>query len=445
MIIAPVKNKLNATLGVAFGIAIGIGSVIGVGILRTPGAIAALVPNPLLIMLCWMLGGVYVLLGVGTYAELAAMLPKAGGSYNYIKRAFGNFSGFYAGWMDYIVNAIGPAYFCIVISEYLALLLPALGGYEKAVAIIILFLFTILHLVNVKTGSIIQQVMSLIKVIMFLSLVIALFIFSDNVEASLFNTAPIQTLATGGLLVGFFKAMQLVLGTYDGWMSACVFAEEDKNPGRNIPRSLFIGASIVIAIYLLVNASFLHVLPVDTLAKSPLPASDAALLIFGQSGATVVTIIAVVSLLSILNVYMMIPSRILFGLSRDGFFNAAFATVNKGGTPVYALLVSAALSCALIVIGSFGALFSLAAFLLLIVLLLTFSSLLALRKKEPELLRPYRSKGYPYTTYLLIACTAALFIGFAIADVKNMLIIVTLFIFSSILYYFLVKNKVEKK
>lgn len=441
MIIAPVKVKLNATLGVAFGIAIGIGSVIGVGILRTPGEVAALVPNPLLIMLCWLLGGVYVLLGVGTYAELAAMLPKAGGSYNYIKRAFGNFTGFYAGWMDYIVNAIGPAYFCIVISEYLALLLPALHGFEKPVAITILFLFTMLHLVNVKTGSIIQQVMSLIKVIMFLSLVIALFIFSDNVDGKLFNATSVNTLAKGGLLVGFFKAMQLVLGTYDGWMSACVFAEEDKNPGRNIPRSLFIGASVVIAIYVLVNASFLHVLPVATLAKSALPASDAALLIFGQSGATVVTIIAVVSLLSILNVYMMIPSRILFGLSRDGFFTESFVKVNKGGTPVYALLLSASLSCILIIIGSFGALFSLAAFLLLIVLLLTFSSIIALRIKEPELIRPYRSKGYPYTTYLLIICTAALFIGFAIADVKNMLIITALFVCSSLLYYFLVKNR----
>ena len=109
-------NQLKKILGVSFGIAILVGGTIGVGILRTPGTIAGMLNNYWLIIACWLLGGIYVLIGAGTYAELATMLPKAGGSYNYVKRAFGNYAGFVTGWFDYISNAIAPAFFCIVIS-----------------------------------------------------------------------------------------------------------------------------------------------------------------------------------------------------------------------------------------------------------------------------------------------------------------------------------------
>jgi APA family basic amino acid/polyamine antiporter len=112
------SNQLKKKLGLSFGIAILIGGTIGVGILRTPGAIAGMLANYWAIIFCWVLGGVYILIGINTYAELATMLPKAGGSYNYIKRAFGDYAGFLSGWFDYILNAIPPAFYCIVIGEY---------------------------------------------------------------------------------------------------------------------------------------------------------------------------------------------------------------------------------------------------------------------------------------------------------------------------------------
>src|SRR6476659_8393897 len=118
------KSHIKKILRLSIGIAVVIGGTIGVGILRTPGDIASMLPVPWLILTCWLIGGLYILLASGSYAELSTMLPKAGGAYNYIKRAFGNYAGFITGWFDYIQNVITPAYFCIVIGEYFSLLIP---------------------------------------------------------------------------------------------------------------------------------------------------------------------------------------------------------------------------------------------------------------------------------------------------------------------------------
>jgi APA family basic amino acid/polyamine antiporter len=171
-------NQLKKALGFSFGIAIMVGSTIGVGILRTPGAIAGLLDNYWLVIACWILGGIYVLIGVGSYAELATMLPKAGGSYNYVKRAFGDYAGFVTGWFDYIANAIAPAFYCIVISEYIIILLPNLESLSTIIAIAFLIAFTILHASGIKNGSNVQQITSVIKVVLFVALLVACFMYS---------------------------------------------------------------------------------------------------------------------------------------------------------------------------------------------------------------------------------------------------------------------------
>jgi APA family basic amino acid/polyamine antiporter len=436
------KNELKKILGVAFGIAVLIGGTIGVGILRTPGSIAQLLNNYWIIIACWVFGGIYVLIGVGSYAELATMLPKAGGAYNYVKQAFGNYAGFLSGWFDFILNGIAPAYFCIVIGEYCAILFPFLKGFEMIIAIAFLVAFTFLHMGGIKNGNIAQQVTSVIKVVLFVVLIVSCFVFTgyrpDNtIEAT--NTA--DSLVKGGIFLAILKSLQLIFGTYDGWMAICFFAEEDKNPGRNIPRSLFTGAIIVILIYVLINMAFFHVLPVSSLANAPLAASNVAKVIFGNTGATFVTVIAVFSLISILNAYMMIPARILFGLSRDGFFIKKGALVNKGGTPVIALLISSVMNFILILIGSFDELFSLAAFMEVIVMTLVFISLIRLRVREPGLPRPYRAWGYPWTTILMILISVGLFIGFAYSDHLSLLIIAVLSLISYPAFIVLTKKQ----
>lgn len=377
------KNQLKKSLGLSFNIAVLIGGTIGVGILRTPGSIADLLNNYWLILASWLFGGLYILFGANSYAELATMLPKAGGSYNYIKRAFGEYAGFLSGWFDYITNAIPPAFYCIVISEYMIILFPALANYSTVMAISLLAAFVLIHLSGVKNGSVIQQITSLLKVICFVALVVACFMYS-GVEI-----APIKTdnsFFQIGLLFGFFKSLQLIIGTYNGWNAACFFAEENDDPGKNIPKSLYSGVILVVAIYVLVNAAFFHVLPIETLAKSNLAAADVAKILFGENGAIIVTVISIFSLISILNAFMMIPPRILYGLSRDGFFIEKGTTVNKGGTPIVALLVSSIFSLLLIIfVGSFEVLFGFAAFISIIVWGLAYLSLLKLRTSEPDL------------------------------------------------------------
>jgi APA family basic amino acid/polyamine antiporter len=210
-------------------------------------------------------------------------------------------------------------------------------------------------------------------------------------------------------------------------MSVSFFAEEDSAPGKNIPKSYFIGALTIIILYVLINAAILYVVPVSTLAKSPLAASDAAAVAFGSWSGTLINVIAIFSIISILNAYMMIPSRILFGLSREGFFIPHVMAVNKGGTPYYALLISYALTFFLILTNSYEQLFSLAAVMLTVVTAFSFASLLRLRKTEPDLPRPYRAWGYPYVTIFVLAVTLILFTGFAVSDLRSFLIVVALF------------------
>ena len=414
-------NQLKKTLGVGFGIAILIGGTIGVGILRTPGAIAGMLDNYWLIIACWILGGLYVLIGAGSYAELATMFPKAGGSYNYVKRAFGDYGGFVTGWFDYITNATPPAFYCIVISEYVAILFPILVSYQILISITLLVGFTLLHATGVKNGSVTQQLTSVLKVLCFVVLIIACFMYSG---VQLDPISKNNSLIEIGVIFGFFKSLQMIIGTYDGWNAVCFFAEEDENPSKNIPRSLYAGAIIVMVIYVLLNIAFFHVLSVASLANSPLAAADVAKEVFGSYGSVIVTLIAIFSLISILNAYLMIPTRILFGLSRDGFFIQKGATVNQGGTPIVALLISAGFALVLICIGSFEVLFSFATFMAVIVWGLTYCALIKLRVSELNLPRPFRSWGYPWTTIFMILATIGLLIGFAFSDRQNFFIII---------------------
>lgn len=412
-------NELKKVLGAGFGIAVLVGGTIGVGILRTPGIIAGLIDNYWLIVFAWLFVGGYVLLAAGLFAEMATMMPKAGGPYNYVKRAFGDYAGFLSGWFDYLLNSIAPAYFCIVIGEYLALLFPSLAGYETLMGLSFLILFMLFHLSGVKSGSIAQQITSVAKVLFFVALVVACFV----VDTDTLPAEKVQTLTQNTTILGFLTALQLIMGAYNGWWSGCFFAEEDVDPSRNIPRSLFTGVIMVIVIYILLNMAFMHVIPPAALANSPLAASDVAGVVFGNSGSKLVMIIAIVSILSILNAYMMIPARIMFGLSRDNFFIRQGTHVNKGGTPVVSLLITTAFSFVLIIVGSFQQLFALAGFMSLVVTGLSFAAHIKLRRTEPNTPRPYKAWGYPVTPIIVILATAAMFIGFAKSDQFNFMIV----------------------
>ncbi|MBA2762456.1 MAG: APC family permease [Segetibacter sp.] len=421
------KYRLKKVLGLSFGLAVMVGGIIGVGILRNPGLVAAILPYKWLIISAWFFGGVYVLMALGSLAELAAMLPKAGGTFNYVKRAYGDYPGFVIGWFDYINNAIAPGYFSIVIAEYLVLLFPATQGYETFIALSALMAFTLLNLTGVKSASLTQQITSFIKVFAFLVLVICCFLLGGyNRSSEEIHSNLSRTVMNGGLFLAFIKGLQLALGTYDGWNAPTFMAEEDTNPGKNIPRSLFGGAIIVMIVYVSINIALLYVLPVSAVAGSQLAVADAAQVILGKAGYTILLVIALFSLLSILNAQMMISSRILYGLSHEGLFIKKGTLVNKGGTPYVVMIITALIGIITISIGSFERLFSLSAFITVASSIMMFASLFRLRKSEPDLPRPYKAWGYPLIPLLMLLVSITLFISYAFADTKNFFVILTI-------------------
>lgn len=437
----PPQNRLRRVLGIAFGLAVVTGSTIGSGILRTPGSIAALLPDTAMILACWIAIGLYILLAASSYAELTTMMPKAGGAYNYIKRAFGDYPGFINGWFDFLCNAIAPAYFCIVLGEYSALIYPEFAAYQKPVALGFLTVFMLINLPGVKSGSFTQKISSAIKIVLFLVFIAGCFMNGPNIFVK--SGMPIPNgLIEGSIVIAVFKSLQLIMGTYDGWMSVSFFAEEDSNPDKNIPKSYLIGALTVAILYILINAAILYVLPAPFIAKSPLAAADAANVAFGGWGGKLMTAVAIFSLISILNAYMMIPSRILYGMGRDGFFPKFSTIVNKGGTPYYSMLLCYAFAFVLILLSSFEQLFGLATFMMTIVTGFAFASLIALRVKEPGLRRPYKAWLYPFSTGLALLVTVALFIGFSISDTFSLLVVLGIVAVSYILFKLFVSHNI---
>jgi len=216
--------------------------------------------------------------------------------------------------------------------------------------------------------------------------------------------------------VAFVLAFQLVLGTYDGWYSAIYFSEEDTNPESNLPRSMFGGIAAIIGIYLLVNLALLNVLPMSQLAASRFAGGDAMSLIFGSRSGQLVTILALLSLIGIINAILMMAPRIMFALGRDGLFNEKAATVNKGGTPVLALMITTGCAIILSSVGTFELLLAIGQFFMVVITILLIVSLFILRRREPDRSRPFRALAYPFAPLLMLVCAILLFFGFIVSN-----------------------------
>jgi APA family basic amino acid/polyamine antiporter len=429
----PAPGKLLQVLGLGFGLAGAVGGTIGAGILRTPGLVAGPLGQPSWILAAWLLGGLYALLGAVCVAELATSLPQAGGWTVYASRVFGPRAGFLVGWSDWLAHCIGLAWVATTAGEYGQLLLPGLP--PRALALLVVLLFTLIQWRGVRAGSASQELLSLVKTVAFLLLVIACFLLPAVAPESLAvaSAAPVAvatattvataTAATAGaasasgaqaspaLLLGAMAALQAVITTYDGWASPIYFAEEFQQPERDLPRSLIGGVLAVLALYLLLNAALLHLLSPAQLASSSLPAADAARLLAGPPGALLITGLALVSLLGLINTVVMAAPRILYGLSRAGIFPAWASQVNPGGTPTNALLLTTITCLALVAIGSFEHLLAMGAFLYVALPLSGIAALVVLRQREPQLARPFRVWAYPLPPLLIGAVSLAFLAG----------------------------------
>ena len=409
------KRALLRVLGLGFGVAILVGGTVGVGIMRTSGETAGRLVEPWLIYTVWAGMGLFVLIAANTLAELATAIPQAGGPYVYVHRAFGDYLGFVSGWGDLSIQVLASGFLAIAAAEFLAELWPGLAGHAKPLAAALLFLFSGLHTIGVRASSASQQLLSVAKVLMLAALVYAAFAHPGLAAAAPATGLGAVALPAAGF-VAIVVSMQTVLEVYGGYDSSCYFTEETTDQGRTVPRALFAGVLVVIVIYLAVNAALLHLMSPAELGHSRLAAADALERAYGPAARRFVAVVALVATLGVLNSTLLLSSRILLALGRDGHFVSSSTRVSDSGVPVAGLWYCTAGSLVVALVGGFNTAYTAAAFLNACNVLLCGLALFVLRRREPSLERPFRALGYPLLPALGVAASAVLLVVFVLGN-----------------------------
>jgi APA family basic amino acid/polyamine antiporter len=353
------SGKLLQVLGVWFGIAVAVGNAIAAGIVRTPGDIAKMLPNAWLFIGVWIVGGLYALFGASSLAELGASIPRSGGQYNFSRRAIGEYAGFIVGWSDWLSTCGTAAAVAIVIAEYSRYFFPALAGHESLIAVVIICGFFLLQWRGIRWGSGTQLITSALKTAAFVVLVAACFALGGHSHGtSSGSTSPLPSMPGGWpFIIAVILSLQAVVYTIDGWDGVVYVGGEVRNPGRDVPRAIFGSVFSVMGIYLLLNLAVLYVLPMNEIAGNDFALGAAAARIFGRYGDPVIRLIMIVSMLSSMNA------------------NQIFS----------------------------------------------YASLFVLRKREPEMARPYRAWGYPWTTGIALVASVVFLIASIITDLQGSL------------------------
>jgi APA family basic amino acid/polyamine antiporter len=410
--VSKTSGQLRRVLGLGFGLAVSVGATIGVGILRTPGLVAEQFPSPFAIVLLWIAGGMYTLLGASSLTELGVMLPRAGGYYVYVRRAFGNTAGFAAGWADWLMYCSILGYLSIAIAEFVSTLVPLSTSAVRVLGVSVLVGLVLLQWLGIRVGSRFQEITTSLKCVAFLALIGACLVVPTHGHTSA-GTAP--TITVSGLVI----ALQAIVITYGGWQSPLYFVEEDRDPARDLPRTMIGGVLSVIGVYLLVNIALLKVLPMSQLSGATLPAADAANIIAGGHGRDLITILSLISLVPVLNAVIMMGTRVVFAMGRDRLFWPRASKVNAGGTPGIAMVLTAAISLGLIATGTFQRLIAMTSFFLMANYSVSCLALIVLRRQEPDLPRPYRAWGYPWSAWTIVIGGMIFLVTMLIGDSFN--------------------------
>ena len=421
------RRALLRVLSSAFGLAIAIGATIGGGILRTPGDVAAQLPSVAVFMAVWVFGAVNAFLGAGAYAELGAMLPRAGGTYVFARQAMGDSVGFFVGFTDWLNWCVAPAALILLIGEYMGTLIPALSGHATAVGFGIFAILVLTQWRGVVWGGRVTEVTSVLKTLALIGLVVLAFVLPHPEVA----TAPARAMPSGtALLVALAIAMQGVVFTYDSYYTVVYCGEEIVDPGRSIPRSIFRGLLLISVIYLLVNAAFVSVFPIERMAGDPFVGGSLAALLFGARGDAIIRTIMIISVIGTVNAQILAAPRILLAMSRDGLFPEQATLVNKGGTPSVAMVLTVLVISALLFSGSYSAVLGVDAIIILLLYVVVFTSLFILRRREPNAIRPYRAWGYPAVPAIGLILAVLILVTMVFAAKRDALITLGLLLVS---------------
>ena len=381
---------------------IAIGSTIGSGIFLTPALIAHTLPSPSWIIGIWLVGGVMALTGALTFAELAGMMPGAGGVYVYLNEAYGPLAGFLYGWAYFLVcNTGGIAALSLAFATYLGHFIPLSAAGLRITAITGLLVVTALNVRGVKIAGMFSDVFTLLKLSGIGFLIVAGIGWGTNRHIDF--SAPLD-LKGGTPSAALSVAMVGVLWSYGGWQHASYAAGEARDPRRTIPFAMVTGAIVVVAVYVLTNLSYMLLLPVGAIGASPRLASDALQTIMGPAGGGLIAAVIFISTFGTTGIYTLTAPRIYFAMARDGLFFRKVAEIHtRFQTPAFAIMIQSAWAIILILFwGTFESLISYVVFTDWLFFALAAAGVFILRRKRPAAERPYRTLGYPITPLIFI-------------------------------------------
>ena len=428
-------QNLTRALPSRFVIAVTVGGVIGLGILRGPGEIAEVVPEPSLYLALWFIGGLFVLLSTAVGAELLSMTPRSGGTYSLIRRAYGPYAGFVIGWVDWLSFAADLALKAVVIMEFVAILLPESAEWSTRLAIIVTTVFAAIQLRGIGLGALIQESATSLIGLVIVALSLVLF-FVDAPFTSATELMPAKNGLNDWSLV-----IATIIFTYDGWLYAAYFSGEIKGGAGTAARSCIKGMVIVIALYMLLNIALVKSAGLAALAGSDLALAHALELAISPAAGSIVVIAAILILLAHQNLEYMSGPRILHALAVDGLATRRAQKVGKGGNPVFAIMVTWLLTIGLILVGGFEFLLLLSVFFYVPLYLALISGVLILRKREPDGERPYRAWGHPYSTIVCLIGWTIVTLFQAYAERETALYAVAMVTVSWPVYRYLARKK----
>ncbi len=409
---------LRRDLGIWSAVAIVIGTVIGSGIFRVSSKMVAEVGSPGAVFLVWIFGGVLTLFGALTYAELAAAMPEAGGEYVYLKEAYGPLWGYLYGWTQMWVAKSGSiATIATLFFVYFANFVPVLDGvlatvrlpigpgggpleirYGQICSMALILALGAINYAGVKFGGRVQVAATGLKLGLIGGIIVIGMVAGQGSAANLASSIP----AVGGA-AGFFTALVGALWAYDGWNNVSMVSSEIRQPQRSLPRALIAGTVAVIAIYLLTNLAYFRVLPARDVAGAPRVAALMMQRVFGAAGAGAVSVAAMVSIFAALNGSILSGARVPYAMARDGLFFRKVAEVHPVyRTPGVSILALCGWAAVLVLSGRFEELYTYVMFASWILYGMTGIAVVVLRRRRPDLARPYRTLGYPGVPVLFV-------------------------------------------
>jgi amino acid transporter len=396
-------TELKRELGLLDSTMLNAGTMIASAIFIVPATVAAQVPGSVPMILVWVVGGVVSLLGALSVAELGAAYPEAGGQYAYLREAYGPPWAFLYGWANFLViNPASIAAIAVGFARYLGFFVPVSPAAIQAIAVLSIVLLTGLNCLGVRPGATTQNVLTLLKMGALAALIATAFILPGGSPA---NFQPLWPAGAVGQWIGpFGVAMVGVLWAYDGWIETTYVGSEIKDPGRTLPRSIILSTLIVIAFYVLASVAYSYVLSPARMAGSALVAADAAQVTLGAVGAGLVAAAILVSTLGANNGIILTAARIPYAMARGGLFFRSQGLVHpRFATPVVALVTQGVIASILARTGRYDQLFTYVVFAQFVFYALSAGAVILLRRRAPQVARPYRTWGYPATPLVFIA------------------------------------------